>query len=344
MGLAALTQMYRPQDGLFAFRLRRTGGKLVLEGVSRRYSAIALIGLAGQDADACRSVLAGQDVHDVCSRLVDDAQNSRDLGEVALTVWAARALKHSRAGEALKRLRKMSPDTEPFPTIEMSWALSALTVAGDDANDPSLAKSLADRLMNSQVPTSGLFPHWPEGMHGSWAQPHVACFADLVYPIHALANYHRATGDPVALAAAWACADRMCSLQGPQGQWWWHFDVRTGRVLAPMALSGLRTAGGPGRSAAGRRGLDWLDCAPEIGGSLIDTTAGIIWRKVARHERARLSRRLQATATRQNPTRRASAAARQARPGETDCEDRPYHMGWILYAWPASHSADMPQA
>ena len=81
----------------------------------------------------------------------------------------------------------------------------------------------------------------------------MTCFADFVYPIQALSHYHMALGCPEAMDAATRCADRMCKLQGPAGQWWWHFDVRTGQgverypvyavhqeAMAPMALRALR--------------------------------------------------------------------------------------------------------
>ena len=60
----------------------------------------------------------------------------------------------------------------------------------------------------------------------------------------------------------------ICELQGPDGQWWWHYDTRTGKVvegypvysvhqdsMAPMALLDLEDAGGPQHSEAITRGL-----------------------------------------------------------------------------------------
>ena len=81
---------------------------------------------------------------------------------------------------------------------------------------------------------------------------HVSCFADFVYPIQALSYYHQATRDARAAEVAISCAERMCQMQGPEGQWWWHFDIRAGRLvegypvysvhqdsMAPMALFAL---------------------------------------------------------------------------------------------------------
>lgn len=149
----------------------------------------------------------------------------------------------------------------------------------------------------------------------------------------------------------------MCELQGPAGQWWWHFDVRTGDVLerypvysvhqdsmAPMALFALEEADGQDRLAPIRRGWQWLLEPPENPGGLIDRAAGVIWRKVARHEPPRLVRGLQAAASRLHASLRAPGVDTVFRPGWIDHESRPYHMGWILYAWPASRIVDSPEA
>jgi len=169
-----------------------------------------------------------------------------------------------------------------------------------------------------------------------------------VYPIQALSHYYRAAGAVEAIDAAKRCAQRMCDAQGPDGQWWWHHDVRTGRVIepypvysvhqdsmAPMALAALREACGQNHDPAIDRGLGWLGYSPEIAGSLIDAQADVIWRKVARREPGKLSRRIQALSSRLHPALRMPLVDRVFPPGRVDHESRPYHMGWILHAWPA---------
>ena len=149
------------------------------------------------------------------------------------------------------------------------------------------------------------------------------------------------------LDTALAAARRFCALQGEDGQWWWHYDVRTGRVIegypvyavhqdsmAPMALLEVQDATGQSFAREIARGLQWLASAPELqGGSLIDDQAGIIWRKVARREPAKLSRYLQAAASSVHPSLRVPALDWILRPTTIDYEDRPYHLGWVFYAW-----------
>ncbi|HEX5633877.1 MAG TPA: hypothetical protein VFX50_11650, partial [Gemmatimonadales bacterium] len=88
------------------------------------------------------------------------------------------------------------------------------------------------------------------------------------------------------------------------------------------------------------QGLAWLAQAPELaGGSLVDTRAGMVWRKVARREPRKAARYLQAAAAHLRPGLRAPGLDRLFPPGAIDYEDRPYHWGWFLYAWAATSSA-----
>jgi hypothetical protein len=349
----SLARMYRPEEHMFAFRLRRNGQGEVLEGVSRRYTAVALIGLAGEDEPIAAEVLGNHSRENVCGRLIADSAKSQELGEVALTTWAARMLQHPCAHKAVDMLRRADPAGQAYPTVELSWALTALVVGGSEATDMVLAKRIADVLFGSFRQESGLFPHVPGKKGASALRAHVSCFADFAYPIQALSHYHQATGDAQAAEIACRCAARMCQLQGPQGQWWWHFDVRTGRVvegypvysvhqdsMAPMALFALAEACGRDYSESIDKGLRWLSNPAEITGSLIDIKRNVIWRKVARHEPGKLVRGLQATASRLHPAIRVPGVDVVFPAVSVDYESRPYHMGWILHTWPANQTSE----
>jgi len=347
IALDALARMFRPDRGLHAFRLRRTSGDPALEGESIRYTATVLIGLASESAQTAGCVLSGLSPDIVGDRLVDRLDSMRDLGEVALTLWAIRALGHDGAGRVLSRLRALDPARADVPTVELAWSLTALTFEGHAPTDAGLARAVADRLVASFNHRSNLFPHRPVGSHASGLRGHVSCFADLVYPIQALSHFHRFSGDKAALETATACAKRMGELQGPAGQWWWHYDVRTGRVverypvyavhqdaMAPMALFACAAVSGEDFRPAIRRSLQWLTAPAEMAESLIDERAAVIWRKVARREPGRLVRAAQAGLSRMHPRLRLPAPDLLFPPIRIDYESRPYHMGWILHAWP----------
>jgi hypothetical protein len=347
LAVRGLPLMYRPSEHVFAFRVRPGDGTLVLEGVSRRYTAISLIGLAGEPESTASSLLSGETARGLSERLLADVATWENLGDVALALWAARALGAGGADAALSRLVELQPAEKPYPTVEVAWALAALCMGSGTASS-DLANRLAGRLVNSLSPNVWVFPHRLGGPAGRRA--HVACFADLVYPVHALSHHHVRSGDPKSLVVASKAAEHFCRLQGKDGQWWWHYDTRTGDVIegypvyavhqdamAPMALLALVEAGGPDFSEPIAKGLRWLSSSPELGGrSLVDTDADVIWRKVARREPGKASRYLRAAATSLHPGARLSVLDTVFPPRSIDVEDRPYHLGWLLYAWTES--------
>jgi len=107
-----------------------------------------------------------------------------------------------------------------------------------------------------------------------------------------------------------------------------------------MAFFALESAAGVDPCAPITKGLAWLARTPELGGgSLIDAGADVIWRKVARREPAKLSRYVQAAASRLHPALRTPGLDLVFPPSAVDYEDRPYHLGWLLHAWPAGRAA-----
>lgn len=352
IALDGLGPMFDRTRGLFVFRVRRVaGGPPRPEGFSHRYTAIALLGLAEAPPEAAREVLAGRTPQDVARGLLDRLEHNDNLGDVALTLWAARRLEVDGREAALRRLRQMDPISRPHPTVELAWALSAV-VAEDGLSDAAAMRApLAERLI-AACPASGIFPHHIPASASPRLRRHVGCFADQVYPILALSHAARAGCHPAALRVAQRTAARICAELGPAGQWWWHYDTRTGRVIegypvysvhqdsmAPMALLALAQVGGPWHGEAVERGLDWLDASPELGGgSLIDERQRVIWRKVARREPRKFVRRMQAACSAVHRSLRVPAVDWVFSASSVDDECRPYHLGWILYAWSGSRT------
>lgn len=346
LALSGIPRMFDPVDARFVFRLRRTNGGIVSEGLSDRYAAITLLGLSTETPEAARKALHGKEPGEVWRRLASRVASAPNMGDVALTLWAGVALGESAREPLLARLLELRPAEDAHATVEVSWALAALTL---DVEAPvgDLRERLARRLMGAQDDRSGAFPHRLGG--GGGLRAHVCCFADLVYPIQALSLRQLRSGDAAAAAAARRAAELIVSRQGASGQWWWHYDLRSGEVvegypvyavhqdaMAPMALFAAEKATGADFSGAVLRGLDWLERSPELDGrSLVDDEAGLIWRKVARREPLKLSRSLQAAASRIHPSLRVPAMDLVFPPVAVDYEDRPYHLGWLLHAFPA---------
>jgi hypothetical protein len=348
MSVRGLGRMFDGNREVFVFRVRRTADGIRQEGLSPRYTAITLLGMAHLDDRDTQAILGTVSRERVCSTLLQHAATSTNLGDVALSLWAGFECGSNQLEPVLRRLGELKPADEQHPTVEVAWTLSALSDY-DDQSVRSLRDRVAQRLMSAYSTQSRLFPHMVDPARAG--RSHVACFADLIYPIQALAKYAERSGHAQALDIASACAEHLCSTQGDVGQWWWHYDYRTGHVLerypvyaihqdamGPMGLLALRSAGGADCSRHIERGLEWLLASPELrGGTLIDTSADLIWRKVARRESRKAVRYMQAGLARLHPALRVPAVDALFPPGVIDDEDRPYHLGWLLYAW-----RDMP--
>ena len=350
LAVRALRRMYRSADGIFAFRLRMRDGRDMLEGVSVRYTASALIGLHREPHEVIADVLHGQSAEDLCRQLIANIEAVSNLGDVAQIAWAARLLNLSEADVAVRRLNALDPVSNRHPTVERAWALSACVAGMGGGNaagqlDEALGAATAAKLLESFHAGSGVFGHRAPAA-ASRLRGHVSCFADFVYPVMALAEWGRLTDDARAMAAAQSAADRMCERQGPAGQWWWHFDTRLGRIIekypvyavhqdsmAPMALFAAGDACGIDYGESIAAGMRWLLDPPEIGHSLIDYDRDVIWRKVCRREPRKLTRSVQAMCSAVSPRLRAPGMDTLFPPTAVDFESRPYHMGWILYVW-----------
>ncbi|WP_162891297.1 hypothetical protein [Aeromicrobium sp. A1-2] len=338
------------RSGDFAQTVRGGGGAPVREGTSLRYSAIAALGIGRLDLGDQRYVLSGATAVDVAGASAVRAKRQSDPGTTALAVWASAEVLGATDTALMARLETELASGKPIPTVDLAWMLiAALRACGPR---DVVAEHATARLLETQG-ARGLFPHMsPPETQSRWRR-HVGCFADQIYPVQALARMFAATQEPALLAAAERTADRLCELQGPAGQWWWHYDARTGDVverfpvysvhqhgMAPMALFDLADAGGTDRTGEIVRGVRWLDTHPEIDEELIDEEAGLIWRKVGRREPGKTVRKLSAVTTAMRSGLYLPRLDRAFPANRVDHECRPYELGWLLYAWLPARDGD----
>ena len=342
IGLAACD--YVPGREL-PFTLRGAAGThgptLEREGHSLRYTAIAALGLGRQPEHVQREVLDGSDAAAMARSCLPLATASTDAGAHALALWAAAEVAgtsdEALAARLLDAVRRPS-----LPTVDCAWAVVAALAMPEGSLSTSIAREGVARLLANQG-SKGTFPHLlpaSDGMRG-----HVGSFADQIYPVHAFVRFAARTGDRAALAAAEVTARRLVDLQGDAGQWWWHYDARTGDVveryptysvhqhgMAPMVLRELAAAGGTDHHEAVQRGFDWLTTHPECIEPVIAPDLGVVWRKVGRREPFKAARAAGAVMTRVRPGTHVPFVDRIWPAGRVDYECRPYELGWLLYA------------
>ncbi len=343
---AGLPRMFRRDQRTFVHHVERVpGGSPRLAGESIRYGGMVALGARWLDEPDQRLIFGGATAAEFMAEQIASADGISNLGDLAVVSWAAATLDSGNTAPVLRRLAAEVARADSLFTVELAWTLSALVAGRREADFSAETQAVRDRLLSVFQPRTGLFPH-VVGPGASKLRGHVSCFADQVYPIQALSKLHAALGDREALAAATRCGEQICDVQGPDGQWWWHYDARNGSVIegypvysvhqdamGPMCLFDLQEAGGPDFSEPIRLGLLWMDEAAEVGHSLIDDEHSVIWRKVGRAEPGKLMRGIRAVASLVHPGLRLRALDGLAPTTRIDYESRPYHLGWVLDTW-----------
>ncbi|MBL8734009.1 MAG: hypothetical protein JNN13_16675 [Planctomycetes bacterium] len=335
--------------------LQADAGQLRLEGRSERYTAMVLIGAAAwQQSGGTRLELGASG-----DALATWRQPSP--GDLGLMLWAQTERGDARAEATarllLQRRAEVFDARADFPSMEMGFLLRGLA-AGLAAGLPGMAEfagETAEVLLDNQHRDSGLFSFARRVRRKDFLRTRrdtrLGSFASQVYPTMALSALATASGEARWLQAAERCADRIVSLQGPTGQWWWiyqqakatpalrypvysvHQDAMGPMLLLAVALASRR----PRRyDAAVRASLDWFDARGECRGSeLIDTAGGMVWRAV-QHDNPTTTGLLGLGKRELQRLGRAAwfgtSDRRELAPGFVCNECRPYHLGWILLA------------
>jgi hypothetical protein len=137
----------------------------------------------------------------------------------------------------------------------------------------------------------------------------------------------------------------MLRVQGPRGEWPWHYDILSGAIIDPYPIFSVHQDGmGPmmlvdvGEALsmdfqpAVERSLHWVFGDNELNVSLIDEEMKLIWRGIRRKGLSQYA--LQASRMLHYYEMPALAQWVNSVPGVTiQYECRPYHLGWALYAF-----------
>lgn len=310
-------------------------------------SCIALIGLARQGGDFAAHRI---DAEAVITAILGEVQRTGYEGGLGLVLWANAVIGGQRTAVELldavgRDLSSLDGDIRPtLTTMELAWLASGLLhelhrSPSDGPISQTARRTVNDLISSRYVAATRLMRH-----AGRTASPmhrlrsHIANFADQIYPIQALAFAGLVLDDQTAFNTANQLAQRHAELQGPRGQWWWHFDARRGHValrysvysvhqhgMAPMGLMAVTAAGGSSFDNEITKSLTWID-DNEAGSSLVDPAASTIWRDIA------------PTTTRVRSLTRGALEtigvhdSSSFAPLAVNRETRPYEWAWCMYA------------
>ncbi len=346
VAVKGLQATFDEKEQLFCFTVKRTGaGSVVQEKKSYRYTIISLLGLNQYERFGGRSPI---DVKRALNSLIEKTGTIDNIGNLGLLLWLASRVEAGRlpqlytdlqVGAALAKYQ----DAIRGYTTEMAWFLTGVSSAALTLKDTSarwrIPAEQTYQLIKNNYSGKGIFGHLKKASIKGTLRGRIGCFADQVYPIYAFTKFARAYQNEEAAGIALECANTVCRLQGPYGQWWWHYDSSTGKMvgqypvfgthqngMAPMALFAIGEAAGINFRPQIYKGLLWVDGNNELGVDMIDTTHNVIWRSFYRAKHKMNYDMLWSLL--QLP---------EKKNGHDDIkvnyECRPYHLGWILYAF-----------
>ena len=289
LAIRGLEPMYDEEKGLFCHRLKQTPSGNIKEGISQRYTVMTLLGLLRAESAGYRSPV---DIYATIDALYRNTEWVDNIGDLGLLLWlssvSSRKLDSFYATFDLENALHNYSDARKRLTMELAWFLTGLTHASraEQKQRPHL-EPLARQtytLLRSNQGKHGLFGHMAKWNSLAGAvRGHVGSFADQVYPIIAMAQFGQVFGMKEALQNSLQCANAICRLQGPLGQWWWHYDAMTGRVverypvysvhqhaMAPMALFAAQDACNADFREQIYKGLEWIRGANELQQDLED--------------------------------------------------------------------------
>jgi len=350
LAIRGLESMYDEEKQLFCHRLKQTPSGNIREGISQRYTVMTLLGLLRAESAGYRSPV---DIYATIDALYRNTEWVDNIGDLGLLLWlsavSSRKLDSFYATFDLENALHNYSDARKRITMELAWFLTGLAYASraEEKQRPYI-EPLARQtytLLQSNQGRDGLCGHMAKWSSLAGAvRGHVGSFADQVYPILAMAHFGQVFGMKEASQNALRCASAICRLQGPLGQWWWHYDSVTGGVferypvysvhqhaMAPMALFAAQEACNADFSEQIYKGLGWISGANELQEDLEDESASVIWRCICPPKSASHFGRVPVLIGQQ----RTAGKLRVLH------ECRPYELGWLLYAFAGRESKAM---
>ena len=344
LAVRGLIKMYIPEKKLFCFTRKKNGSEILNEGLSYRYSIISALGLYQYQKSSTQSPIK---VHDILSQLINKADTIQSIGDLGLLLWLCALVSPEQLEQLFIELDVENAltnfkDARLGLTVELAWFLSGLShisiaLVNVPTNLDYLTIKTYELLMRNYY-KKGLFGHSFGNNIAGKIRSKIGCFADQVYPIYALSTFAKAFNRNVPGAAV-DCGRTICQLQGPLGQWWWHYNAKSGRMIgrypvsathqngmAPMALFALAEVSDLDFTSSILKGLKWMNKNNELGTDFIDTSRNVVWRSLYKDKyKLYYENILSLSGVNRNQNGKHDL--------KINWECRPYHLGWLLYAF-----------
>jgi len=331
---------------LFSRQLRNKKWDSTLGTEDMTSTAICIIGLAR--AKKIKEV--GVDICKILDALINVSQKHNYRGGMGLVIWANAVVDGLELNELMKRLNIADVGicelVAPLTTMESSWLLSGLIHDYKRSPNESTKRSLIivmNEIIDRFEKKSSLFYHATNNASiKDKLRKHIANFADQIYSVQALSYAAIILREEKPLNIAKSCVCHLINLQGPLGQWWWHYNSLSGRVaqyypvysvhqhaMAPMALIALAAAGTDNFQDVITLSQQWIS-HNELDIDLRDSQTGTVWRDISPIE----------SSFNKNAKHIRSLFGFECTDGENtlpayltvNYETRPYEWGWRLFA------------
>lgn len=345
LALRSLETCFEPRQRFFCRRVFLREEELLPAGVSLRGTLVALLGLhtlseAGIDT--------GFDTKAIFAAVLDDPTWICTAEDLGLLIWSTALYNPSSSASMLRWIENEchffhTRGMQRWRTRDLAIVLAGLAHAqvskGSHTDTTDLAADIYHALEERQSEV-GLFSSFGRLRSlVNFVGERFTAFSDQALSIYSLAKFAEAFEVDEPLDAAMRCADSLCRMQGPLGQWWSHYDKKQGCVasaypvmsehqggLGPMAFLALTEASGRSFYEPVFKGVSWFFGANEIAMGVGNDSSGPIWDSINVRGSAAVLRNYMSSLM---GVPRAIGPERLA-----VCRDmRPDVFGWLLYAF-----------
>lgn len=346
-----LVATYR-EDGVFPYTSFLTEGSIECSYdhvQTLRYTINSLLGLQ----EAAQASIPGISTDQVATMLhmfVDQQyerlDSTADLGLLALTL-AGNELHGAVLDETIARLDHAldDPAAARLDMQSLSWVVWGCCAAASRGVDRAerVARAAMAHVQELVAPVTGLPRH-----NASRHRRSILSFGSLVYFLRACHEYSSTFADKEVRQLFESGVQQAIDFQGPQGEWPWMIDVRSGLPfdvypvfsvhqdsMSMLFLLPSLDDGNERAADSARRSIRWCYGQNELETSFYRSDPFFAYRSIERAERLPRLRRYLRGATRRSG---APAAPFDSANVRLNRECRSYHLGWILYVW-ASRAA-----